>query len=103
MPTGAYGELAAQDPEAPRTQSLPEPDTSLSPHLSYAFQWWLLALFFPGALIYRTRKTMQEEIEDQHAGSTGGKATPRSRPRARTRRRSRDEAAEDALIDAPHP
>src|SRR5699024_2953703 len=62
MTTGAYGELAAEDPESPRPQALPEPDTSLGPHLSYAFQWWLFALFFPGALIYRTRKTMQEEI-----------------------------------------
>lgn len=91
--TGAYGELAAEDPESPRPQALPAPDTSLGPHLSYAFQWWIFALFFPGALIYRTHKLIQEETEDR-----GGRAATPPRPR----RRSRDEEDEDALIDRQH-
>ena len=102
LTTGAYGELAAEDPAGPRPQDLPAPDTSLGPHLSYAFQWWIFALFFPGALIFRTHKVMQEEIEDQDEGGTGPKGTPRPRPRARARRRSRDEEDEDALIDRQH-
>ena len=102
LTTGAYGELAAEDPAGPRPQGLPAPDTSLGPHLSYAFQWWIFALFFPGALIFRTHKVMQEEIEDQDEDGTGPKGTPRPRPRARARRRSRDEEDEDALIDRQH-
>src|SRR5690625_7461290 len=47
--TGAYGQLAAEAPEGPRPQALPEPDTSLGPHLSYAFRSRLFALFVPGA------------------------------------------------------
>ena len=61
----AYGELAAEDPAGPRPAALPSPDTSLGPHLSYAFQWWIFALFFPGALIYRTRRLFQDVAEDE--------------------------------------
>ena len=82
--TQAYGELVAEEPAAERPAALPAPDTSLGPHLSYAFQWWIFALFFPAALIYRTRRQFldlaaEEQIEDQRvedspAGSTGGPA-----------------------------
>lgn len=64
---GAYGELAAEDPEAERPQSLPSPDTGLGPHLSYAFQWWIFALFFPGALIFRLRRQFQDLAADEAA------------------------------------
>ncbi|UVY82936.1 SURF1 family protein [Brachybacterium sp. NBEC-018] len=63
--TGAYGELAAEDPEAARPQALESPDTSLGPHLSYAFQWWIFALFFPAALVYRTRRLIQDAESEQ--------------------------------------
>ena len=65
--TGAYGELAAEDPAGARPQALERPDTSLGPHLSYAFQWWIFALFFPGALVYRTRKQLQDAAADEKA------------------------------------
>lgn len=98
--TEVYGELAAEEPSAPRPQALPAPDTSLGPHLSYAFQWWIFALFFPGALVFRTHKVMQEAIEDEENGEGLGTARPRAP--VRTRRRSQDEEEEDALIDTPH-
>lgn len=94
--TGAYGSLVAEDPSVPRPTALPAPDTSLGPHLSYAFQWWIFALFFPAALIYRTHRLIQEETEDD--GNT-----PRAPREPRTRRRSRDEEEEDALLDPAAP
>lgn len=96
-----YGELATEDPAGPRPQALPTPDTSLGPHLSYAFQWWIFAVFFPGALIFRTHKVMQEAVEDEADGDGPGAARPRPQM-TRTRRRSQDEEDEDALIDRQH-
>lgn len=58
--SGAYGELLAEEPAVERPAALPAPDTSLGPHLSYAFQWWIFALFFPAALVYRTRSRFQD-------------------------------------------
>ncbi|MFC0674304.1 SURF1 family cytochrome oxidase biogenesis protein [Brachybacterium hainanense] len=60
--TGVYGDLIAESPaDVARPQPLEEPDTSLGPHLSYAFQWWIFALFFPAALIIRARRTRRDE------------------------------------------
>ncbi|WP_193104530.1 SURF1 family protein [Brachybacterium sp. FME24] len=106
---GAYGDLAEEDPASPRPAALPEPDTSLGPHLSYAFQWWVFALFFPVAWIYRTRRTLQDldtdddpyhDPDDEERRSASHDTTAH-RPRRAThsRRRSQDEEEEDALID----
>ncbi|HJG90479.1 MAG TPA: SURF1 family protein [Brachybacterium massiliense] len=115
----AYGELVAEEPAAERPQALPSPDTSLGPHLSYAFQWWIFALFFPAALIYRTRQLFKEAAEDEEpagrpaaedqaadrtdtaAGPIPSRRTRDHRPRraVRARRRGQDEEEEDALID----
>lgn len=62
--TSAYGELATEDRAGERPTPLSAPDTSLGNHLSYTFQWWIFALFFPGALIYRTRRAIQDAQED---------------------------------------
>jgi cytochrome oxidase assembly protein ShyY1 len=107
MVTGAYGELVTEDPDGPRPAALPAPDTSLGPHLSYAFQWWIFALFFPAALIYRTRRTILDHEAEEHAEGDGDGDTVhpheptdhRPRREVRTRRRSQDEEEEDALID----
>ncbi|GAA1490600.1 SURF1 family protein [Brachybacterium sacelli] len=104
MITDAYGDLAAEEPESPRPVALPEPDRSLGPHLSYAVQWWAFALFFPGALIYRTRRTLQDLEADENAPDDAGtplRENTDHRPRrpAPTRRRGLDEEEEDALID----
>ncbi|WP_394216324.1 SURF1 family protein [Brachybacterium vulturis] len=110
--TGAYGELAAEEPPGERPAALPSPDTSLGPHLSYAFQWWIFALFFPAALVYRTRRQFQDlaaEEQQAHAeaapAAQPGRRTADHRPRraVRTRRRGQDEEEEDALIDQQRP
>lgn len=104
MVAGAYGALAAEEPGSPRPTALPPPDTSLGPHLSYAVQWWAFSLFFPGALIYRTRRAFQDLEADESAPDDAGaplRSRTDHRPHrpARTRRRGRDEEEEDALID----
>ena len=111
---GAFGELATEQPEAERPQALEAPETGLGPHLSYAFQWWIFALFFPGALVVRLRRQLQDLDEEDAAreadGPSGSDSTPRERSaRARTDhrprravhapRRGQDEEEEDALID----
>ena len=75
MVIGAFGELAEEEPAADRPQPLPAPETGLGPHLSYAFQWWIFALFFPGALIFRLRRQFQDlaaEEAETAAGATPG-------------------------------
>lgn len=74
---GAYGELAAEQPEAARPQALPAPETGLGPHLSYAFQWWIFALFFPGALVFRLRRQFQDlAAEEADAASDTASDAP---------------------------
>jgi len=127
--TRAYGELVAETPRdggaAPeRPAALPSPDTSLGPHLSYSFQWWIFALFFPAALVHRTRRLLQDAAaEEQEAGEApstpadapaphdqgapAAASRPAQRPAdhhrprraVRARRRGQDEEEEDALID----
>ena len=114
--TGAYGELAAEQPEAERPRALPAPDTGLGPHLSYAFQWWIFALFFPGALVVRVRRQLQDldheeadrRSDDGTVPSSAEDADPdttghRPRRTVRPRRRGLDEEEEDALIDKQQP
>ena len=111
---GAFGELEAEQPEAERPQALEAPETGLGPHLSYAFQWWIFALFFPVALVVRLRRQLQDLDEEDAAreadGPSRSDSTPRERSaRARTDhrprravhapRRGQDEEEEDALID----
>ncbi|APX31928.1 hypothetical protein BH708_03405 [Brachybacterium sp. P6-10-X1] len=105
----AYGDLVTEEPSSPRPAALPAPSTSLGPHLSYSVQWWIFALFFPGALIYRTRRAIQDleaEAEDADAADDPGtrpRRTADHRPQrqAHSRRRGPDEEEEDALIDHP--
>ena len=114
--TGAYGELAAEQPEAERPRALPAPDTGLGPHLSYAFQWWIFALFFPGALVVRVRRQLQDLDHEEADRRSDDGTVPSSaedtdpdttghRPRrtVRPRRRGLDEEEEDALIDKQQP
>lgn len=121
--SGAYAVMDREDPAVSRPQPLPRPETDLGPHLSYAFQWWIFALFFPIGLFAWTRTRWREERGEaagaarrasqpahspadrspayrSHAargryGTAAGDAeSPGARGRART-----DEEEEDALID----
>lgn len=117
--TGAYGELASEDPDPGQgLTAFERPDTSLGPHLSYAVQWWAFALFFPAAWVVRARRALSEQPDADPvraatappAGTaTGSRTTARAgadRPRPTgapaRRRRSRDEEEEDALVENRH-
>lgn len=123
---GAYGELATEDPVVdPMPRALEKPDTGLGPHLSYAFQWWIFAVFFPIGLVVLTRRTLADEdtLAEHDApgredpgraepGAAAGAAPLQQRPAAGSqryrgrskeqrgpRRRSQDEQEEDARVD----
>lgn len=116
---GAFGELAAEDPSAsPAPRALEKPDTDLGPHLSYAVQWWVFALFFPIAWVARARRAVLDELAEE-PDAPGAVASPpdpsgedpvpeprreRSRqsvatPAHRPRRRTLDEEEEDAILE----
>lgn len=72
-------------------QPAPVPQLSLGPHLSYAYQWWLLALVAPFAAVFLLRRDARLEREQGEA------VAPREpTPRRRSGRPS-DEEIEDAL------
>lgn len=86
--TGAYGLLATEDPAVatPELANRPEPDPG--PHLSYAIQWILFALFAAAALVWAVRNERIARREGAEART------------ARRRIGDADSAAEDALLDA---
>lgn len=86
--TSAYGILASEHPAVatPLLATRPEPDPG--PHLSYAFQWILFALFAAVALIWAIRNERLVRKE-------GYVAKP-----GRARIGEADSAQEDALVDA---
>ena len=75
-------------------QPVPPPQLSLGPHLSYAFQWWLLAAAAPVLTIAVLRRDARHASE--HAlGAT--RATPKPPREPRRARQLSDEEIEDAL------
>ena len=74
-------------------QPVPVPQLGLGPHLSYAFQWWLLALLAPFAVIVLLRRDARLERE---AGSEVA-AEVVTQPVQRRARRLSDEEIEDSL------
>jgi cytochrome oxidase assembly protein ShyY1 len=74
-------------------QPAPVPQLSLGPHLSYAFQWWLLALLAPFAAVYLLRRDARLEREskgESRAHAPKGERRP-------ARKQPSDEEIEDAL------
>lgn len=70
-------------------QPVPAPPLSLGPHLSYALQWWLLAIAAPIIAVIVMRKDAQHASE-----STAEEAAARPR---KARKHPTDEEIEDAL------
>lgn len=75
---------------------LPDPDTSLRSHLSYALQWWFFAAAVPVAAVVLKRRSEEEDAAALAAATSPG--APRPAPRRRRRPTMEDE--EDAILDA---
>lgn len=76
-------------------QPVPLPQLSLGPHLSYAYQWWLLALLAPVAAVFLLRRDAR--LEREARGEAPAPADRPRRPSRAERRGPSDEEIEDAL------
>ncbi|GMA31044.1 SURF1 family protein [Litorihabitans aurantiacus] len=100
----AYG-MITDPPPSGVLGGLPDPDTSLRSHLSYALQWWFFGAALPvGAVIIKRRgdaevAALAQEAQEARAGADGG-ASPSGARRPARRRRTSMEDEEDALLDA---
>ncbi|TGO04442.1 SURF1 family protein [Serinibacter arcticus] len=92
--TNAYGMIADPRPSGV-LGSLPEPDTSLRSHLSYALQWWFFGAALPVAAVVLKRR-IDADAAEARAAAEGGGAT--AVPARRRRATMADE--EDAILDA---
>jgi cytochrome oxidase assembly protein ShyY1 len=95
--TGAYGLMVTEDPApAERPIAAAKPARDEGPHLSYAFQWLVFALFGFLGLGYALRQEYRSVNEDDPDEMTRAEAR-----RAKDARRQRTDAEiEDDLIDA---
>ncbi|OJX63369.1 MAG: hypothetical protein BGO95_00455 [Micrococcales bacterium 73-13] len=82
--TGAYGMLVSEQPAVPTPALATRPEPDPGPHLSYAVQWILFALFAAAALLWAI-------LNERRARREGHVPRPK--------RRDRDAAEEDALLD----
>jgi cytochrome oxidase assembly protein ShyY1 len=94
--TGAYGLMDTEDP-APATRPLAsaKPARDEGPHLSYAFQWFVFAVFGFFGLGYALRAEYRSVNEDDPEEIVRAEAR-RVKQEARTRT---DAEVEDALLD----
>lgn len=93
--TTAYGMILDPGPSG-ALGALPDPDTSLRSHLSYAFQWWFFAGALPvAALVIRRRSALEDAQEADRAEGREITVAP-----TRRRRRASMEDEEDAILDA---
>jgi cytochrome oxidase assembly protein ShyY1 len=95
--TGAYGLMDSETPApAERPLAAIKPELDEGPHLSYALQWILFALFGFGGLAYALRTEFRIlNAEDPDEMVRAEKRRVKDEKRART-----DAEIEDALLDA---
>jgi cytochrome oxidase assembly protein ShyY1 len=96
MYTGAYGLLASESPAAAtRPAAAPRPEPDEGPHLSYAIQWIVFALFGFGGLAYALRQEYRlinaDDPDEQRRAAIR---------RAKAASKRTDADIEDELIDA---
>ncbi|MET0990398.1 MAG: SURF1 family protein [Glaciihabitans sp.] len=96
--TGAYGLLATEDPTPADTRpaAAVKPDRDEGPHLSYAFQWLIFALFGFFGLGYALRteyRMLNADDPDEIARAEERERKARLRPRT-------DDEIEDSILDA---
>ena len=94
--TGAYGLVAAEDPEpaeAPIATVKPEPDEG--PHLSYALQWFVFALIGFIGLGWALR----EEYRVVNADDPEEEARAADRAKRKALKKPTDAETEDAILD----
>lgn len=95
--TGAYGLMATENPApAERPQAATKPARDEGPHLSYAFQWLVFALFGFLGLGYGLRQEYRRINEDDPEEMVRAEAR---RVKDATRKRT-DSEIEDELVDA---
>jgi cytochrome oxidase assembly protein ShyY1 len=98
--TGAYGLLASETPAATdaRPAAAIKPDNDEGPHLSYAFQWLVFALFGFFGLGYAIRteyRLLNADDPEEQRRAADREAKARSKPLS-------DSDIEDAIVDAAH-
>jgi cytochrome oxidase assembly protein ShyY1 len=94
--TGAYGLMVTEDPApAERPIAASKPARDEGPHLSYAFQWLVFALFGFLGLGYALRQEYRAVNEDDPEEMSRAEAR-RAKDAARTRT---DAEIEDSLVD----
>lgn len=81
---GYYLVLKDELPAGSELINIPKPNENWGPHLSYAFQWWIFAAFFPVGYLVAIRR----DLRDQEGVS-----------RRRLAKKESDESQEDDLLD----
>lgn len=98
--TGAYGEVASQQPSPAETLVTPaKPDPDEGPHLSYALQWYVFAILAFIGLGWALRQEYRVvNSADERVVRDAAKREARKSRRAPT-----DDEIEDALLDELSP
>ncbi len=94
--TGAYGVLASESETAGTGTLEPEPPQDEGPHLSYAFQWFVFALFGFFALGYAAR----QEFRSLNADDPDEQERAEAREKKRLAKGKKDSDVEDEILDA---
>lgn len=94
--TGAYGSLSSESATAGTGTLEPEPPQDEGPHLSYAFQWFVFALFGFFALGYAAR----QEFRSLNADDPEEQERAEAREMKRLSKGKKDSDVEDEILDA---
>jgi cytochrome oxidase assembly protein ShyY1 len=94
--TGAYGTLSSESVQSGTGTLEAEPPQDEGPHLSYAFQWFVFALFGFFALFYAAR----QEFRFLNADDPEEQDRAKAREKKRLAKGKKDSDVEDEILDA---